>query len=128
MHLVKFILTQFSNGSWGFATKAPAKRFKSTSIMGRLSTFNTVKGAPVSKSFSPVKGIEGYIFLDEELQSTDSVEVLQELFADGAYIYVTIEDDEWVQVEGKEPMTLADVKEQELEVASQPSRQPVMAS
>ena len=126
--LIKFILTQFSNGAWGFATKAPAKKFTSSTIMGRLSTFNTKLGRAVSQSSSPIPGVEGYIFLDDELQSSDSVEVLQDLFKDGAYILCDVVEGEFVQVPDAEPMTLADVKEQELSVASAPSTQPSMAS
>ena len=128
-YLVKHILTQFKDGRWGFATKAPARKFQSSSIMGRSSTFNTKLGSAVSKSFSPVANVEHYIFLDDELQSTDSVTALKDLFKDGAYIELQYDDSlGFIQVEGSEPLTIDDVKNQSLTVAEPVSTQPSMAS
>ena len=128
-YLVKHILTQFKDGRWGFATKAPARKFQSSSIMGRSSTFNTKLGSAVSKSFSPVANVEHYIFLDDELQSTDSVAALKDLFKDGAYIELQYDESlGFIQVEGSEPLTIDDVKNQSLTVAEPVSTQPSMAS
>ena len=128
-YLVKHILTQFKDGRWGFATKAPARKFQSSSIMGRSSTFNTKLGSAVSKSFSPVANVEHYIFLDDELQSTDSVAALKDLFKDGAYIELQYDENlGFIQVEGSEPLTIDDVKKQSLTVAEPVSTQPSMAS
>tara|TARA_Y100000004_G_scaffold151193_1_gene173782 strand:- start:430 stop:825 length:396 start_codon:yes stop_codon:yes gene_type:complete len=128
-YLVKHILTQFKDGRWGFATKPPARQFESSSIMGRSSTFNTKLGSPVSKSFSPVANVEHYIFLDDELQSTDSIKALKDLFKDGAYIMLQYDESSgFIQVEGSEPLTLDDVKAQSLTVADSASTQPSMAS
>ena len=128
-YLVKHILTQFKDGRWGFATKAPARKFQSSSIMGRSSTFNTKLGSAVSKSFSPVANVEHYIFLDDELQSTDSVAALKDLFKDGAYIELQYDENlGFIQVEGSEPLTIDDVKNQSLTVAEPVSTQPSMAS
>ena len=128
-YLVKHILTQFKDGRWGFATKAPARKFQSSSIMGRSSTFNTKLGSAVSKSFSPVANVEHYIFLDDELQSTDSVTALKDLFKDGAYIELQYDENlGFIQVEGSEPLTIDDVKKQSLTVAEPVSTQPSMAS
>ena len=128
-YLVKHILTQFKDGRWGFATKAPARKFQSSSIMGRSSTFNTKLGSAVSKSFSPVANVEHYIFLDDELQSTDSVTALKDLFKDGAYIELQYDESlGFIQVEGSEPLTIDDVKNQSLTVAEPVSTQPSMAS
>ena len=128
-YLVKHILTQFKDGRWGFATKAPARKFQSSSIMGRSSTFNTKLGSAVSKSFSPVANVEHYIFLDDELQSTDSVAALKDLFKDGAYIELQYDESlGFIQVEGSEPLTIDDVKKQSLTVAEPVSTQPSMAS
>jgi len=119
MYLVKFILVQFSSGNYGFATKQTAKKFTSSAFMGRLSTFDVKAGRSVSTSFSPIKGVEGYIFLDDEMQSSETIDVLKELYADGAYISVDVIDGEFVQVADSEPLTIDDVKKQELTV-SQP--------
>ena len=128
-YLVKHILTQFKDGRWGFATKAPARKFQSSSIMGRSSTFNTKLGSAVSKSFSPVANVEHYIFLDDELQSADSVAALKDLFKDGAYIELQYDESlGFIQVEGSEPLTIDDVKNQSLTVAEPVSTQPSMAS
>ena len=128
-YLVKHILTKFKDGRLGFATKAPARKFQSSSIMGRSSTFNTKLGSAVSKSFSPVANVEHYIFLDDELQSTDSVTALKDLFKAGAYIELQYDESlGFIQVEGSEPLTIDDVKNQSLTVAEPVSTQPSMAS
>tara|TARA_R110002074_G_scaffold373713_2_gene549917 strand:- start:351 stop:722 length:372 start_codon:yes stop_codon:yes gene_type:complete len=113
------MLVMFKSGNYGFATKQTAKMFTSSSFMGRLSTFDVKAGRSVSTSFSPIAGVEGYIFLDDEMQSSETIDVLKELYADGAYISVDVIDGEFVQVEGSEPLTLDDVKKQELSI-SQP--------
>ena len=128
-YLVKHTLCKFKDNRWGFSTKPPATRFKSSSIMGRSSTFNTKLGAPVAKSTSPIKDYEHYIFLDDELQSSDSIEALRDLFKDGAYIDLEFDDSSgFTQLEGAEPLTLDDVKNQELTVSEPSSQQPSMAS
>ena len=125
MFIIKFILTQFSNGKWGFATKAPAKAFKSIAFSGRLSTFNTKLGRAVSKSSSPIAGVEGYIFLGDEFQNEKALATLQKNFgADGCYIECTVENGEFVQVPDSEPMTLADVKQHGVAISA-PASAPV---
>ena len=114
--LIRFILCQFSNGKWGFATKTPAQKIKNLVFSGRLSVFNKSKGASTSPSYSPIKDCECYIFLDDEYQTPDAIEMMQELFKDGAYLLCELVNDELVASD-EEPMTLEDVKASDLEVA-----------
>ena len=111
--LVKLLFTQFSNGKWGFATKKPAPKITNSFFSGRLSTFNTKLGKGISESFSPIVDCEGYIFLDDEYQDSDSIAIMQETFKDGVYLYLYEEDGQLLDC-GKEPMTLDDVTKQEL--------------
>tara|TARA_R110000824_G_C14827826_1_gene637514 strand:+ start:125 stop:502 length:378 start_codon:yes stop_codon:yes gene_type:complete len=114
--LVRFIFTIFSSGKAGFATKAPAKKITNSFFSGRLSTFNKVKGASTSPSFSPIKDCEGYIFLDDEYQDAESIASFKDVFKDGAYLMVEVVDGELVDL-GEEPMTIDDVTAGDLDVA-----------
>jgi len=115
--LVRFIFTIFSSGKAGFATKAPAKKITNSFFSGRLSTFNKVKGASTTPSFSPIKDCEGYIFLDDEYQDAETIATFKDVFKDGAYIWCEVEDGQLID-SGQEPMTIDDVKAGNHEVAS----------
>ena len=111
--LVKLILCQFSNGKWGFATKKPAPKVENSFFSGRLSTFNKKRGSAVSESFSPIVDCEGYIFLDDEYQDDESISIMKETFKDGCFMNLMEQDGQLIDC-GDEPLSLDDVKEQDL--------------
>ena len=105
---IKLELTQFSTGNWGFATKKALPKISNSFFSGVVSSFDKKQGQAINQSTSPIAGVEGYVFLDDEFQSADSVEVLKEVFGNGCFMEMAIVDNQFVPVEGAEPMTLED--------------------
>ena len=122
---IKLVLTQFSTGNWGFATKKALPKIANSFFSGVVSSFDKSKGVAVNQSTSPIAGVEGYVFLDEEFQSADSVEVLKEVFGNGCIMEMAIVEGQFVPVEGAEPMTLEDFEKAGHTLAEAPTAQAI---
>ena len=122
---IKLMLTQFSTGNWGFATKKALPKISNSFFSGVVSSFNKSKGVAINQSTSPIAGVEGYVFLDEEFQSADSVEVLKEVFGNGCIMEMAIVEGQFVPVEGAEPMTLEDFEKAGHTLAEAPTAQAI---
>ena len=122
---IKLMLTKFSTGNWGFATKKALPKISNSFFSGVVSSFDKTKGQAINQSTSPIAGVEGYLFLDEEFQSADSVEVLNEVFGDGCMMEMQIVDGQFIPVEGAEPMTVEDFEKTGNTLAEAPTAQAI---